>query len=99
MAGLRSGIDSALAQGAGGMRKRRRAGEASEVADVDAAMQLRQGASWATVSGNVKHLVGMWEVEGAIAGRRLPTRKDAIRCAVGLALRAAGRNRRASTRT
>jgi hypothetical protein len=79
------------------MRTRRHAGEIVATPDVEV-MKLRAGTSWATVSDNVKHLVEMWEAEGAFAGSRLATRKDAIRCAVGLALRAAGRNPRSSTR-
>ena len=90
MAGLRSGVDAALAKGVRRVRARRRAGEAPPPADAEAVRQLRRGTSWTTVSDNVKRLVHAWEVKGEIAGSRLATRKDAIRCAVSLSLRAAG---------
>ncbi len=89
MAGLRPGFDSQLAQGARDVTSRRRP---EDGADIPARRsRLRQGASWLTVSSNVKRLMRAWEEDGAIDGNRLPTRKDAIRHAVNLCLREAKR--------
>ncbi len=60
-------------------------------------MSLHKGTSWSAVSNNVKQLVHEWE-QGCRIGRSRPTtRKQAINLAVAVALRAAGRSRRASS--
>lgn len=92
MAGLRPGVDFARAKGARRVRTRQHASESVPSTTADTVRRLSRGASWTTVSDNVKRLVHAWETEGEIAGRRLATRKDAIRCAVSLSLRAAGRH-------
>ncbi len=89
MAGLRSRVDSQLAQGARNVTTRGRAGY-----DARRIPRLRPGASWNAVSANVKRMVCTWEKEGAIGGRALRTRKDAIRHAVSLSLREAERSAR-----
>ena len=88
MAGLRPGFDPQLAQGTRHLNSRRRAEGAP---DDRAAPRLRQGASWLTVSSNVRRLMHAWEQDGAIDGNPLATRKDAIRRAVKLSLREAQR--------
>jgi len=57
-------------------------------------MTLQKGTSWNTVSGNVKRLVQEWEAAGRIGRSRPPTRKQAIRLAVAVALKTAERSRR-----
>jgi hypothetical protein len=88
MAGLRPGFDSQVAQGARHVTVRRR----DERAPDDGAVQrLRPGASWLTVSSNVRRLMRAWEQDGAIDSKVLATRKEAIRHAVKLSLREAQR--------
>jgi hypothetical protein len=62
----------------------------------DATKRFENGASWTTVSANVRRLVQEWEGAGTIAGSRPPTRKEAIRLAVTLSLREAERARSGS---
>jgi len=55
---------------------------------------LEAGTSWSRVSTNVRKLVDEWEHAGKLGDRQPATRKEAIREAIALSLRQAGRRER-----
>jgi hypothetical protein len=55
---------------------------------------LQKGTSWSDVSSNVRKLVDEWEHAGKMGDRQPATRKEAIREAIALSLRQAGRRER-----
>jgi len=55
---------------------------------------LQKGTSWSNVSSNVRKLVDEWEGAGKTGDRQPATRKEAIREAIALSLRQAGRRER-----
>jgi hypothetical protein len=56
-------------------------------------MALRKGSSQSVVSRNIKTLVDDWNKDGSIGTSHPPTKKDAIKQAVAIALSKAGKSR------
>jgi hypothetical protein len=56
---------------------------------------LQKRTSWISVSNNVRKLIDEWEHEGRMGGRRPAPPKGAIRQAIALSLKKAGRNAQA----
>ncbi|MES2538210.1 MAG: hypothetical protein V4632_20310 [Pseudomonadota bacterium] len=54
---------------------------------------LKKGKSDETVSSNIKQLVHEWEHEGAIGKSHPPTKKKAVKQAVAISLKKAGKSR------
>lgn len=59
---------------------------------------LQKGTSWISVSHNVRKLIEEWEHEGRVGARHPLTRKEAIRQAITLSLKKAGRHAQARPR-
>ena len=57
-------------------------------------MPLKKGSGRSTVGSNIKTLVDEWEKNGAIGSSHPPTKKQAIRQAVAIALAKAGKSRK-----
>lgn len=56
-------------------------------------MGLKKGSSRDTISGNVKKLVHEWEDEGTIGNSRPRSKKKAIKQAVAISLKKAGKSK------
>jgi hypothetical protein len=56
-------------------------------------MPLRKGSSQAVVSSNIKTLVHEWEKEGSIGSSHPATKKKAVKQAVAISLKKAGKSR------
>ncbi len=59
-------------------------------------MPLRNGNSRASVSSNIKKLVGEWKHDGAIGSSHPQSKKKALKQAVAIALSKAGKSRNLS---
>jgi hypothetical protein len=57
------------------------------------AMPLKKGTSKDTVGKNVEKLVHEWEQDGAIGNSHPPTKKKAVKQAVAISLKKAGKSR------
>jgi hypothetical protein len=56
-------------------------------------MPLRKGTSPAVVSSNIKTLVNEWEKEGSISSSHPATKQKAVKQAVAISLKKAGKSR------
>lgn len=56
-------------------------------------MPLKQGSSRKTVSHNVKEMVGSWKRKGKIGNSRPRSKKKAIKQAVAISLKKAGKSK------
>ncbi len=61
-------------------------------------MPLRKGSSQSIVSSNIKTLVDKWKKQGSIGSSHPPTREEAVKQAVAVALASAGKSRKALSR-
>ena len=57
------------------------------------AMPLKKGTSKAAVSSNIKTLVNEWEKEGSIGSSHPATKQKAVKQAVAISLKKAGKSR------
>lgn len=55
-------------------------------------MPLKSGSSQKTVSGNIKEIVDDWEGDGTIGNSRPKTRQAAVKQAVAISLKKAGKS-------
>ena len=58
-------------------------------------MLLKKGNSQATVSNNIKAMVHEWEKDGAIGSSHPATKQKAVKQAVAISMRKAGKSRTA----
>lgn len=56
-------------------------------------MPLKKGSSKATVSKNIETLVHDWEKDGAIGNSHAPSKQKAVKQAVAISLKKAGKSR------
>jgi hypothetical protein len=56
-------------------------------------MPLRKGTSQAVVSSNIKTLVHEWDKEGSIGSSHPATKQEAVKQAVAISLKKAGKSR------
>jgi len=56
-------------------------------------MPLRKGSSKAAVSSNIKTMVHEWEKDGSIGSSHPPTKQKAVKQAVAISLKKAGKSR------
>ena len=61
-------------------------------------MPLRKGTSQAVVSSNIKTLVNEWEKEGSIGSSHPATKQKAVKQAVAISLKKAGKSRNTQPR-
>jgi len=57
-------------------------------------MPLKKGKSQKVISENIRELVHNWEKDGKIGNLRIKSRKKAIKVAVAIALKMAGKSKR-----
>jgi len=61
-------------------------------------MPLRKGSSKAAVSSNIKTMVHEWEKDGSIGSSHPPTKQKAVKQAVAISLKKAGKSRNTQPR-
>jgi hypothetical protein len=61
-------------------------------------MPLKKGTSQAVVSSNIKTLVNEWEKEGSIGSSHPVTKQKAVKQAVAISLKKAGKSRNTRSR-
>jgi hypothetical protein len=61
-------------------------------------MPLRKGTSQTVVSSNIKTLVHEWEKEGSIGSSHPETKQKAVKQAVAISLKKAGKSRNTQSR-
>ncbi len=57
-------------------------------------MPLKKGTSRKVISENIKEIVDNWEKDGKIGNIRVKSRKKAIKIAVAIALKKAGKSKK-----
>ncbi|KXS32794.1 MAG: hypothetical protein AWT59_1116 [Candidatus Gallionella acididurans] len=61
-------------------------------------MPLKKGASQTVISSNIKALVHEWEEDGSIGSSHPATKQKAVKQAVAISLKKAGKNRNTQPR-
>lgn len=75
------------------LTKSRSAGKSALHFDEGRTMPLKKGSSQATISSNIKEIVDDWKGDGSIGNSHPKTKKKAIKQAVAIALKKAGKSK------